>query len=248
MSKLVRLYPVAWRERYTAEFSRLLQERPLRARDLADVLLGAVDAHLHPELLGTAPQPWTRRLPGLLATGAGLIWTWYFVRLLTLSANDDWGEGVGLAVILMLCAVPGDYALAYLRQIGLVVGAIVVAMVIARVAPWSSTDGQLNLAVGVAAWLLVAVGMLTLAAIRAGVGPRGRWILLAAAVLVPASIGIPILGGFGPGDPGGLVAMVVTTAPYGVAWALLGLRMTARGSATIIEAPPSQRATEVLAT
>lgn len=248
MNRLVRLYPAAWRERYEAEFNRLLVERPIRRHDSIDVLFGAIDAHLHPELLGVAPKPWTQRLPGLLATSAGLIWTWFWIRILTLAPSDEWGESIGLAVLLMVCAVPGDYTLPYLRRIGITIGAIVIAMVVGRVAPWSATGGVLNLVAGITAWLLIAAGMLSLAAIRAGIGSRGRWILLASAGLVPAIVGIPILGGFGPGDPGGVPAMIVALVPYGVAWALLGLRMTFRGSATIVESPSGPRAPEVLAT
>ena len=44
---LLRLYPAAWRTRYGDEFEALLEERPLGPFDVADVLLGAVDAHVH---------------------------------------------------------------------------------------------------------------------------------------------------------------------------------------------------------
>ena len=37
MSRLLRLYPAAWRERYEAEFNRLLQERPMSLRGTPDV-------------------------------------------------------------------------------------------------------------------------------------------------------------------------------------------------------------------
>lgn len=248
MSRLVRLYPAAWRERYEAEFIRVLHERPVDRRDSIDVVLGAVDAHLHPELIGAAPQPWTHRLPGLLATGAGLIWTWFFIRVLTAAPEDEWGGGIGFAVLLMLIVLPGDYLMAFGRRIGAVIVAIVAAMILGRLLPWSVADGLLNQTAGVTAWLLVAAGMLTLVAIRAGIGPAARWLLLAVAVLIPATVGIPILGGFGLGDRGGAAAMVVATLPYGLAWALLGLRMTLRGSATIEDTPPDPRATEVPAT
>ena len=248
MSRLLRLYPPAWRERYEAEFEALLQERPIRWRGSIDLLLGAIDARLHPELFGTTRQPWTHRLPGFLATTAGLLWTGYFVRLLTLRPNEEWGESIGFAVLLMFVVVPGDYTLPYLKRIGIITGAIVIAMVLGRILPWNVADGLLNLTAGITAWLLVGAGMLTLAAIRAQVGARGRWVLLGAAVLLPAIVGIPILGGFGSGGAGGMVATFIALMPYGLAWTFLGLRMIARGSATIFETPSSPRATEVLAT
>jgi len=44
---LIRLYPERWRARYGAEFEALLEERPIGPFDVADILLGALDAQLH---------------------------------------------------------------------------------------------------------------------------------------------------------------------------------------------------------
>ena len=245
MSRLLRLYPAAWRERYETEFLVVLDGRPAGLRGWLDIVLGAVDAHLHPELIGAEPRPWTHRLPGLFALGAGLIWSSFFVRALTGDPRQEWGDSIGFAIVLMIVALPGDYVMAYRRQIGATVGAIVVAMVLAQELPWSIAEGLLNLAVGAAAWLLVGSGMLTLAGIRAGIAPGLRWLMLGAAVLLPAFVAIPILGGFGPGDRGGAMAMLLAVLPYGVAWAVLGLRMTLRGSPTILDTPTNPSAAEV---
>ena len=53
---LLRLYPARWRARYGDEFATVLEERPLGPFDVADVLLGALDAHLHLRGLGAASQ------------------------------------------------------------------------------------------------------------------------------------------------------------------------------------------------
>lgn len=45
-SLLLRLYPARWRARYGDEFEALLEERPLGPFDVADILLGALDAQL----------------------------------------------------------------------------------------------------------------------------------------------------------------------------------------------------------
>jgi hypothetical protein len=46
---LLRLYPRAWRERYGEELSAQLDvQRPLRIGIVADLVRGALDAHLHP--------------------------------------------------------------------------------------------------------------------------------------------------------------------------------------------------------
>lgn len=51
---LLRCYPRRWRARYGEEFAALLEERSLGPFDVIDVLLGALDAHLHLRGLGAA--------------------------------------------------------------------------------------------------------------------------------------------------------------------------------------------------
>ncbi len=245
MSRLLRLYPSTWRERYEAEFRLVLQQRPVGLRGSADIVLGAIDAHLHPELIAASPLPWTHRLPGLLAMGAGLIWSWFFVHVLLAAPGEEWGTSLGYAVLLMFIAVPGDYMAAHGRRIGVTIVAIVVAMFLGRALPWNVAEGLLNQLAGLTAWFLVGAGMLTLVGIRAGIGPRARWVLVSATVVLPAVVGIPILGGFGLGDRGGAAAMLAAVLPYGLAWTLLGLRMILRGSATIRDTPSNPRATGV---
>jgi hypothetical protein len=47
---LLRLYPPQWRRRYEEEVGALVDDGPLRVGTVFDLLLGAFDAHLHPEL------------------------------------------------------------------------------------------------------------------------------------------------------------------------------------------------------
>lgn len=247
MSRLLRLYPAAWRERYEAEFIGTLQDRPVGLTGSVDIVHGAIDAHLHPELIGGAPHAWTHRLPGLMATAAGLIWSWFYLRIL-LAAPEDWGYGIFIALVLMVFAVLGDYMAPHARRIGLTVAALIAAAVLAGFQPLSVLgDGMLGFAFGACAALLLTGGMLTLAALRAGIGAGGRWLLVAGGLLVPVSVAIVVMGGFGPTDPGGAPAMVVAILPYGIAWTIVGLRMTLRGSVTIHDAPTSQPTSEVAA-
>lgn len=51
LALLIKLYPAAWRRRYGAEYLVLLEETPLSWRVVLDVLGGALDARLHPELV-----------------------------------------------------------------------------------------------------------------------------------------------------------------------------------------------------
>ena len=71
---LVRLYPRRWRDRYGDEFEAMLEQQPTNLGSVADVLLGALDAHL------TADAPerrgwWLSRLPGLTIAFGALVWS-----------------------------------------------------------------------------------------------------------------------------------------------------------------------------
>jgi hypothetical protein len=82
---LLRLYPARWRTRYGDEFAALLAERPLGPFDVADVLLGALDAHLHLRGLGSYSEhrrgfSMSLRLGGFAAFAGGILilsgWIW----------------------------------------------------------------------------------------------------------------------------------------------------------------------------
>src|SRR6188474_75568 len=47
---ILRLYPAAWRDRYRDELEDLLEQRPIRAGDLADLVRGALDARMYPQV------------------------------------------------------------------------------------------------------------------------------------------------------------------------------------------------------
>lgn len=53
---ILRLYPSAWRERYGLEVGDLISRRQLRASDLVDLLGGAFDARLHPQVMPSSLQ------------------------------------------------------------------------------------------------------------------------------------------------------------------------------------------------
>jgi len=50
LTAVIRLYPRAWRQRYGAEMQELIAAQGLSMRTLADLVAGAVDAHLSPQL------------------------------------------------------------------------------------------------------------------------------------------------------------------------------------------------------
>jgi len=92
-SLLVRAYPARWRARYGDEFLAVLEARPLGPFDVADVLLGALDAHLHLRGLGAASEhgkgfAMTLRLGGYAAIVGGSL---FFIGLAAASALGDAG-------------------------------------------------------------------------------------------------------------------------------------------------------------
>jgi hypothetical protein len=241
MSRLVRLYPKAWRDRYGEEFQRLIEDRPPGLLDRIDIVRGAVDAQLHPHVLvgGPEPAPWTHRLPGMLALSAGLSMT---VGLLGIAfgPGPDWGAGgdlLGIAFLLMLISLPGDYLAPFGRRIAIASGCIAVGVAAASVSDW----WEPAVAGAIVAELAAVCGLLAMSAIRAGVGAARRWLLLAATVLVPVlAIGAHALLRAVTGMvlvPDGSPLAALTLLPYGLAWLVVGLRMTVRGSPTITDPP-----------
>ena len=66
---LIRVYPARWRARYGDEFEAILDERPLGPFDVADILLGALDARLRLRGRRDAISPPTRGFPMSLRIG-----------------------------------------------------------------------------------------------------------------------------------------------------------------------------------
>ena len=57
MSRLVALYPAAWRARYEDEFRAVLAVRPPSIGERLDIVRGAIDARVHPQLPGPERIP-----------------------------------------------------------------------------------------------------------------------------------------------------------------------------------------------
>jgi len=241
MTRLVRLYPRAWRDRYEEEFLALLAERPPTLGDLVDTVRGAVDAHLNPQA-EAEPSPWTHRIPGLFALIAGAMWSAVFLTFV-FWPRDAWtlASLIPLSLLLMFLSLPGDYMAAHGRRIAVALGVIGLCIVVANL-PYS----QLTVVAGVGGYLFALGGMLTMAAIRARIGPSTRWALLVLAVILPAAIGFPVAMGIGNLTENDLWVLVAAL-PYGLAWVLVGLRLAVRGSPTLADLPTSSIEPEVRA-
>jgi len=242
MSRLIRLYPATWRARYETELLELLAERPPTPGDSIDLFRGVIDAYLHPQLTGAAAQPWTHRIPGLLALTAGLLWSSFFMFLaFWADRGQDWGSALGIATLFMFISLPGEYMAAHGRRIAVGIGVAAGAIILGQSLPWSVADGLLNAAAGGVAYLVIGGGMLTLAAIRAGIGVMVRWIILIVSVLIPLVLAIPVLMGVVASGPGpDIMLMFAILLPYGIAWTLVGLRMFVRGAQTLLDLPASE--------
>lgn len=107
-SFLLRFFPARWRARYGDEFAAVLAERPLGPFDVADVLLAALDAHLHRHGLATVPHSIggftvSLRIGGYAGVIGGILW---FFGLAYASGSSAVGSdaSVPLAMLIMVVA------------------------------------------------------------------------------------------------------------------------------------------------
>ena len=111
MTALVRLYPRAWRDRYEAEFLALLDDRPPRLLDRLDILLGAVDAHLEPEVDDPSRAADDRRrrsardlAPAILAFAGGVLWIAAVAAMLAAPVDELGSHAGDVSLVLVLLA------------------------------------------------------------------------------------------------------------------------------------------------
>ena len=107
-SLLIRCYPARWRARYGDEFEAILEERPLGPFDVADILLGALDAQLRLRGHGVATQHARRftmslRIGGIAAiVGASLI----VIGIALTAGNTEGSQNAGgIALLVALAAL-----------------------------------------------------------------------------------------------------------------------------------------------
>jgi hypothetical protein len=101
-SVLIRLYPARWRARYGDEFEAILEDRPLGPFDVADILLGALDAQLRLRGRGADIQKGTGFSMSLrLGGAAAIVGTVLFpAGLIVSSLNGGSDEVPGAALML----------------------------------------------------------------------------------------------------------------------------------------------------
>ena len=242
---LLALYPAPWRHRYGEEFRAVLESRPLGPFDVADVLLGALDARLTPSRL---PGPagghlMLLRIGGLGAVLGGVAW---FLGIAISSgiggeAARPWVGVMLLGTIGLLVALVGLSAFQGHRHPNLAWIAVVIPGLGAAIA-----------SIGIAGMLVLPENALVLGMWS----PWGMWIMGMFANLVGSiffavatyqarvlsrraalSLGLSSVaalfvafGSFGEGTADGLlILMVGSIGAFAASWVWLGISALRRG-------------------
>jgi hypothetical protein len=243
---LIRLYPARWRERYGDEFAAMLEERPVGPFDAADLILGALDAHLHLRGLGAASEhqkgfAMSLRIGGYAAIVGGLIWLLALVANAVNDGREDGATVIGIGVIVAtgatLIALIGLSAFQSRRRPLLTWAAFAIPCVGAVVGllGWAAMmvtgDSDAVVVAGLSAWAIASIGLLALVlgsslfALATWLTrslSRGASVLLGigALLVVPALIGVT--GGFLP-SPASEILVVGTLLLFPLGWVGLGL-------------------------
>ena len=245
---LLALYPARWRARYEEEFRAVLESRPLGPFDVADVLIGALDARLTRfRFAGTAGIDggplMMLRLGGFGALFGGMFW---FVGLAVASwpGGDDtmWLALVALGTLGLLLALIGLSAFQARRDPILAWAAFaipglgtLVSVIGATVMAFGPGDDPLILG-SLSAWSVWALGLLgtfvgsiifAIATIRAAVFSRRAAIALA----VSSAIALVAMLGIGGNAQGSLAQAVlaVLLGSFGASWMALGILALRKG-------------------
>lgn len=218
MSRLVALYPRAWRDRYEVELLNLMTERPPTPRDRFDIVRGAVDARLHPQVASATPDGSGLgiRIGGALGVVGGSLWVAASLAFHGAPLNLDLGYKesgyafliavaagliTGLSAVAISGALPG-------RRSSMMIAALVILLGAAAMAfPWPIVVfGYFATLLGI-----VVFGMIGAAS---GLGPFG--ILVAILTLLAFN--------FNTEDDRALLMI-----PLGVAWIVVGAVLGAGG-------------------
>ena len=235
---LLRLYPARWRARYGDEFAALLAERPLGPFDVADVLLGALDAHLHLRGLGSYSEhrrgfPMSLRLGGIAAVIGGALWFAGLMWSLLDPADQDPGAILAaFGAVALLVGLTGLSAFQARRHPALVWAAFALPAVGGAL----MTLGLFMLAVvgdqpvaGVYGWALLIIGALgtiagslvfAVATYRTAALPRSG------AVILGVSAVISLIGFVVASAQGGTAGPIFLAAfgSFAIGWIVLGLQ------------------------
>ncbi len=225
---LIRCYPAAWRERYGDEFASILDERPLGPFDVADILLGALDARLRlrdrrADVIEGKGFSMSLRIGGIAAIlgAVSLATAWFLGSGLFAVADTFAGFLLLLGLGLLLVAVAGltgfqartDPVASWAAFALLAVGTII-AMVAFVGAATLGGDGYWNL--GTLGLLIAIFGTLLFAIVtyQTAALSRGAALLLAAGSVLPFAAMVSNL----------MILTVAALVCFLLGWFLLGVQ------------------------
>lgn len=242
---LLRLYPGRWRARYGDEFAVVLEERPLGPFDVADVLLGALDAHLHLRGLGAASHhakgfPMTLRIGGYAAILGGVLWFIVLAGNAINNGGDSPAPFLGYAIVgatvMTLVALIGlsafqarshpvlTWSAFAIPATGAVVGLFGFAAIVA------AGDSDATLIAGISPWMIGSLGMLTLvvgSGLFAVATWRARSLSRAASGILAVGAPLVVLALFGASgalsSPVVIVPVVAAILVFPAGWIAVGV-------------------------
>jgi hypothetical protein len=243
-SFLIRLYPATWRARYGDEFESVLDEQPLGPFDVADILLAALDAHLHLRGLDAATNrqrgfTMSLRLGGSAAILGSILFLAGFIIAST-DANAGVEKSPGAALILagtglLLLALVGLSAFQARRHPRLIWAAFSIPAVgltmtgIGIVGMATRGDGPFL--AGLSPWeiwilgvfaTVVGSGLFAIATYRTGALPRPAAGLLAGGSALLLAVLIVGMGLVGIPESVGPVLTLVGLLAFTAGWVALG--------------------------
>lgn len=185
MSRLLSLYPRTWRDRYEDEFRSLIADRPPSRRERWDIVRGAIDARLHPQIPGVHRA--ADRFGLATLAGFGL-----YVAAILVAANgpvhfDAYGSfRDGAAAVPPMMLATFILALSIYRLVrhlppGAVAGQTAGWLVIVIAPLWPMMMWVLPLGVV----LLASLVVLAAAAYRAGIWPAWLAVSLGGLIAIP---------------------------------------------------------------
>ena len=240
---LIRLYPAVWRQRYGDEFEALLEERSIGPFDVADIILGAIDARLRLRgrrsvLTQTRGSSMSLRMGGLAAIVAGATWGFALVVATgvlpwVIADGDQWIQFAIFAVgsIALLLALIGLSAFQAREHPTLIwaafavpaVGTVVSLVGLAGMALLNDAP----LVAGVSSWYLfsfgliaafVGSGLFAIASYRTGSLSRVGSALLAVGSLFLVPTLVTSNSQWAPS----FIMVAITVAGFSLGWIVLG--------------------------
>jgi hypothetical protein len=245
---LLAFYPAQWRRRYGEEFRAVLESRPLGPFDVADVLLGAIDARTRALRIAGLPENdgghlTMLRIGGFGAIAGGVLWAGGFIFGSAEPGDKTVWFGVLAAGSLgILVALVGLSAFQARQGPGIVWAAFLIPAIgcvlsVVGIVGSLSQDSDLPMVLGVSPWNIWMLGLVgtAIGSILFGIATVQAEVLSrrAATSLAVSALTLLTLGLLGMGSqpwPSFYPALIaVTIVAFGGSWVWLGIAALRRG-------------------